>query len=351
MSFDHTSTIAASRHKRTYAIKDMPGYGSTTAPLKDPRNRAEMLRGPHAADFVRGEMEEITSLWELGCWSRRKLADLPPNAEILPTTWSYRYKLDPVTGEVKRFKARFCVRGDREREFHVRFSAQIALNILRMCIALHGAGVFPFMSCFDVGNAYANTPQQRVVYIRQPPGYDDGTGDVLELHRALYGQSDAGRQFWLHLESVLRNAGYTQSAADPCLFFKGSFSAGSLICLATYVDDISVFAQRSADVEEAYKSLRAAFDKITRQDGDELTQIIGLQICRTTSGVRVHQTAYAQRILDTFPDVPGSFATPTRSEPPPRFGHDVAGDDNGTFGDASSTSSSSTTTKPSLPLS
>ena len=66
VSFDHTSTIAASRHKRTYAIKDMPGYGSTTAPLKDPRNRAEMLRSPHAADFVRGEMEEITSLWELG---------------------------------------------------------------------------------------------------------------------------------------------------------------------------------------------------------------------------------------------------------------------------------------------
>ena len=317
VSFDHTTIIVASRRSRTYAIKDMPGYGSSSAPLKDPRNRAEMLRGPHAADFVRGEMEEITSLWELGCWSRRQLADLPPNAEILPTTWSYRYKLDPVTGEVKRFKSRFCVRGDREREVHVRFSAQIALNILRMCIALHGAGVFPYMSCFDVGNAYANTPQTRVVYIRQPPGYDDGTGDVFELHRALYGQSDAGRQFWLHLESVLRDAGYAQSAADPCLFFKGNFPAGTLICLATYVDDISVFAQRSADVEEAYTSLHAAFDKLTRQDGDELTQIIGMQLSRSSSGVRVHQTAYAQRILDTFPDVTGSFATPTRSEPPP----------------------------------
>ena len=107
------------------------------------------------------------------------------------------------------------------------------------------------MSAFDVGNAYANTPQARPIFIAQPPGYHDDTDDVLELHRALYGQKDAGRQFWLHLESVLLAGGFTQSAADPCLFFRGSLADGNLCVVCTYVDDVCCVASRPVDVDGA----------------------------------------------------------------------------------------------------
>ena len=79
-----------------------------------------------------------------------------------------------------------------------------------LLIALHRLGALTSFSVFDVGNAYANTPQSHCVFVCQPPGYADGSDDVLELKRALYGQRDAGRQFWLHLESVLLAAGYTR---------------------------------------------------------------------------------------------------------------------------------------------
>ena len=177
--FDHDRIAQDSLTARAFAASDMPHYGGATP--KDPRNRRDMLDGPHAAEFILGEQDEITSLWELGCWERVAARDIPPGTEVLPTTWSYRYKLDPVTGEIKRFKARFCVRGDRERDDPVRFSAQVQLNHLRLLLALHGFGVLSHFAVFDVGNAYANTPQARRVYICQPPGYADDSGDVLML--------------------------------------------------------------------------------------------------------------------------------------------------------------------------
>ncbi|XRB06878.1 hypothetical protein NFJ02_29g68320 [Pycnococcus provasolii] len=100
-----------------------------------------------------------------------------------------------------------------------------------MCIALHGAGVFPYMS-FDVGNAYANTPQTRVVYIRQPPGYDDGTGDVFELIERYMGNPTPAGNFgciWSPCSETLD----MRMAADPCLFFKGNFPAGTISALTS----------------------------------------------------------------------------------------------------------------------
>ena len=114
VSFDHSALWA--RQPRTYTSSTMPEFGG--APLKDPPNRRAMLNGPHAAEFTRGENDELSALNELGCWTRRRRADLPLGAVVLPSTWAYRYKLDPITGDVLRYKARFCVRGDREREVH-----------------------------------------------------------------------------------------------------------------------------------------------------------------------------------------------------------------------------------------
>jgi hypothetical protein len=40
---------------------------------------------------------------------------LPPGANIIPSTWAFKIKRTPE-GEIKKFKARFCVRGDKQIE-------------------------------------------------------------------------------------------------------------------------------------------------------------------------------------------------------------------------------------------
>ena len=51
-----------------------------------------MLAGPHAEEFIRGEMQEITNLWELGCWEEVEESDVPAGTRVLPTTWAYKYR-------------------------------------------------------------------------------------------------------------------------------------------------------------------------------------------------------------------------------------------------------------------
>ncbi|XRB06831.1 RNA-dependent DNA polymerase [Pycnococcus provasolii] len=164
--------------------------------------------------------------------------------KVLPTTWAYRYKLNPE-GSIKECRSRLCVRGDRETHEFAKYSAMVSLPILRTLISLLGAGTFKHCACFDIGNAFASTPAKRRCIIDQPTGYWDGSTDVLMLLRVLYGQSDAGRSFWLHLEETLLQE-YTRSDADPCTFFKGSLAAGTLIVISTHVDDGPIFAQKES---------------------------------------------------------------------------------------------------------
>jgi len=104
----------------------------------------------------------------------------------------------------------------------------VGLPVLRTLLALYGGGIFKHIACFDIGNAFASAPAQRRVVVEQPPGYYDGTQTYLELLRILYGQSDAGRGFWIHLEEVLLKFGLERSDADPCTFSRGSIENGDL---------------------------------------------------------------------------------------------------------------------------
>lgn len=58
----------------------------------------------------------------------------------------------------------------------------------------------------------------------------------IEVRNALYGLAISPRAFNKHLDAKLRLAGYQPSLADPCLYYKGSGSNASFICL--YVDDL-----------------------------------------------------------------------------------------------------------------
>ena len=132
--------------------------------------------------------------------------------------------------------------------------------------------------------------------IDQPTGYWDGSTDVLMLLRVLYGQSDAGRSFWLHLEETLLQE-YTRSDADPCTFFKGSLDAGTLIVISTHVDDGPIFAQKESDIDDLVTLLKTTFDrvKLERSPGE----LLGMQLdYLPDGGIRLHQEKYAKMLME-----------------------------------------------------
>ena len=57
----------------------------------------------------------------------------------------------------------------------------------------------------DVKGAYLNGILKEKVYMRQPEGYDDGSGRVSLLIKTLYGLKQSGREWNKELDIKLRN--------------------------------------------------------------------------------------------------------------------------------------------------
>ena len=277
-----------------YAIHDTFGIAATP---KDPANRADMLNGPYAKEFLEAEIDEICNLFRMGMLKPIYLEDLEPDDVVLRTTWSYKLKME--AGVIKRFRSRWCARGDLENSSDLAtFSAMASSSCIRMLFCLLGGGVFKGIDLFDVGNAFASAPTRRRVFVNQPPGYWDGSSTVFQLMRAFYGQRDAGRLFWLHLEDVLMKHGWKRSSADPCIWTKGSVEQGNLAVLATHVDDILCFYQDKGTAIELRKSLESSFERITTTE--QPTQAIGMEIEYGKDYVKVHQTSYVEALERRF---------------------------------------------------
>ncbi|MGH3053474.1 MAG: reverse transcriptase domain-containing protein, partial [Gaiellaceae bacterium] len=86
-------------------------YGAKPRNEDTPRYH-EAMSGPYAEEFLLAMKNEITELAGKKTW---EVVERPPSVQVLPGTWSYKVKRYP-DGRVKKFKARFCVRGDRQTE-------------------------------------------------------------------------------------------------------------------------------------------------------------------------------------------------------------------------------------------
>jgi hypothetical protein len=81
----------------------------------------------------------------------------------------------------------------------------------------------------DVKSAFLNGPLNELVYVKQPPGFEDPKfpNHVYLLHKALYGLKQAPRAWYDHLKEFLVDRGFEIGVIDPTLFTKkvnGDFS-------------------------------------------------------------------------------------------------------------------------------
>ena len=74
----------------------------------------------------------------------------------------------------------------------------------------------------DVKSAFLNGPLNELVYVKQPPGFEDPKfpDHVYLLHKALYGLKQAPRAWYDHLKEFLVDRGFEIGVIDPTLFTK-----------------------------------------------------------------------------------------------------------------------------------
>ena len=70
------------------------------------------MNGEFAQEYWEAACLEVETLEKMDAWT---VVERTPEMNVLPSTWAFRCKRYP-DGLIKKFKARFCARGDRQKQ-------------------------------------------------------------------------------------------------------------------------------------------------------------------------------------------------------------------------------------------
>ena len=120
---------------------------------------------------------------------------------------------------------------------------------------------------------------------------------VLKLVWAIYGLKQASRVEHQKLCHMLVNLGFSQSAADKCIYIKKSHD--SILIITIYVDDLGQFATLKEEMVQLKGELNS---HITVTDLGEMKKILGIQVIRDHKArtLKIAQSAYIDKILTHF---------------------------------------------------
>ena len=130
---------------------------------------------------------ERNQVWTLVEW---------PNTNVIGTKWVFWNKQDE-NGVVTRNKARLvaqCFTQVEGLDFEETYAPVARLKVIRMLLAYAAHHNFKLYQ-MDMKSAFLNGPIQELVYVEQPPGFEDHKfpNHVYKLQKALYGLKQAPR--------------------------------------------------------------------------------------------------------------------------------------------------------------
>ena len=125
--------------------------------------------------------DELTTLiQEFDCWD---YVPRTPDMNVLPSTWAFKIKRYP-DGCVKKFKARFCAQGDRQKEgidYFETWAPVVQWPIVKIVMILAIKLKLISVQC-DITAAFIHGRVTETIYVHQPRGFNRGKGDeVLRL--------------------------------------------------------------------------------------------------------------------------------------------------------------------------
>ncbi|KAJ3488832.1 hypothetical protein NLI96_g2539 [Meripilus lineatus] len=162
---------------------------------------------------------------------------------------------------------------------------------------LHLAAAFGwFRGQDDVTGAFLHSKIDTEIYMKQPPGFEDGTNKVLQLLLGLYGLKQASRLWNEHMDDKLVNAGFHRLRSDNAVYVQRCDTGDSI--LAIHVDNFLSFADSQAELARVQNLLHSLFE-MTTEDPD---WIMGFQLISNphdnTVSISHHQ--YISAILERF---------------------------------------------------
>jgi hypothetical protein len=232
----------------------------------------EAMRGEHRDEFLAAMGKEIAELEAHGTWNIVRKESMPDGANLLPSTWALKIKRFP-DGRMRKNKARFCVRGDKQIagvDYFESYAPVASWSTVRMVMNLAVQRGWATRQV-DFSNAFVQAELKEEVYVELPEMFRDEhnhgskEGVVLKLNKSLYGLVQAPLSWYNHLQKGLHELDFKVSALDPGMYY------GRGMILITYVDDTLFFGPDLKAIEKVIAELEGLGYGLTREEGDETT--------------------------------------------------------------------------------
>ncbi|CAI7855734.1 unnamed protein product [Closterium sp. NIES-53] len=178
----------------------------------EPATLKEALESSDAEEWKKAMESELKSIEENGTW---ELVELPEGRKAITSKWLFKIKSDD-DGKIERYKSRLVAKGYQQKEkvdYKEFFAPVVKPTTLRTLLA--GATIKGWVvKQMDVTTAFLNGVLEEEIFMAQPEGFDDGSGRVWKLKKALYRIKQAPRQWYLKMRELLEEIGFTTSSAD-----------------------------------------------------------------------------------------------------------------------------------------
>ena len=306
---------------------------ATKANNEDNPNWNQAMNGPNSDGFWKAMATEITTLVDkMDAWD---VVDRQSWMNVLPSTWAFKCKRFP-DGLIKKLKARFCVRGDKQLEgvdFFETFAPVVSWTTVRLMLILSlvlslATRQVDYTAAFlhapidedpDLESMSLEERKRTGVFVEMPRGFAE-PGKVLKLKKSLYGLKQAPRNFFQHLKGKLEKIGFVSSEADPCLFI-----SEKVICIV-YVDDTLLFSPRPEYIDEVLSQLRE--EDLELEEEDDVAGFLGVNVERDSQSgeIRMTQAGLINRIIEALdcdslpgkktPAEYGALGTDKNGDPP-----------------------------------
>ncbi|GJX57272.1 retrotransposon protein, putative, ty1-copia subclass [Tanacetum coccineum] len=156
--------------------------------LSRPSGSREAINSSEKDEWVRAMKEEMSSLKKNHTW---ELVDQPPGQKLVSCKWLYKIKKG-IKGVQKP----------------------------RVILSLTACEDYE-LEQLDVKTAFLHANLEETIYMRQPPGFEEGTGNkVCLLKKSLYGLKQSPRQWYKRFDVYMINNGFSRSNYDRCVYFK-----------------------------------------------------------------------------------------------------------------------------------
>ena len=264
----------------------------------DNPNWLQAMNGPFAQEYWEAACVEVETLERMDAWS---VEERTLDMNVLPSTWAFKCKRYP-DGLIKKFKARFCARGDRQIEgvdFFETYASVVQWTTIRLMLILE-ALLDLTSKQGDVTCAFlhAHLEPGEEVYVQMPKGfvqYDrNQRSKVLKLKRCLYGLKQSPRAFWKYMVEKLAACGMKQSELDPCLFI------GNSVITVMYVDDILMWSPSPEHIYKLRQNLRE--QGVDIEEEDDAAGFLGLKLTKNEGSGQIltTQEGLTTRIIEAL---------------------------------------------------